>query len=323
MHNEWTTMHAHLNFTPADLATLTDQLDDGITLTTGGDPPPETVVFVAGRPTREQILACQDLRALVIPFAGLPAATQALMRDFPQIAIHNLHHNSSITAEMAITLLMAVARQIIPAHNTFVTHDWTPRFEGPRGIGLRGRTALILGYGAIGERVGRVCEALEMRVWGVRRRPDPRPNVIALDQLDALLPEADALICCLPGTPATEGVIDAARLARLPQGALIVNVGRAAVIDEEALYQALADGHLGGAGLDVWYDYPRTEQRTNHPPSRFPFHTLPNVVMSPHRAGGLGTESVEVGRAEGIAAALNAAKRGEPIPHPVDLDAGY
>jgi phosphoglycerate dehydrogenase-like enzyme len=111
-------------------------------------------------------------------------------------------------------------------------------------------------------------------------------------------------------------------LARLPRGAILVNVARGDVVDEEALYDALASGHLGGAGLDVWYRYPESEEaRAATLPARRPFHELENVVLSPHRAGhGRGTEAA---RAAHLARLLAAAAGGEAIPHRVDLDRGY
>lgn len=327
-------IHAHLLFVPrgevadahhADsLGYLRSLLDSDVTVSYGDSPPPETHVLAAGRPTHEQVAACPNLRALVIPFAGLPTTTRDVMVDFPQVALHNLHHNAAMTAEMALALLLTVSKRIVPSHNTFRRGDWTPRFEGPRNLHLSGRTALVLGYGAVGQQLGGYLHALGMHVLGVRRHADGSDGVHPPDALPDLLPRTDALIVCLPGTPETEGLVDADALAALPEGAVVVNVGRAAVIDEGALYAELARGHLFGAGLDVWYSYPPdAESRPAHPPSTYPFHTLDNVVMSPHRAGGLGTPEVERARMAGLADAFNAMARGERIPHPVNLNAGY
>lgn len=321
------TYHVHLGYTPAPhlLDTLQNQLHGRVVLSIDGDVPPNTQLLIAGRPTRAQLDASDQLAYLLIPFAGLPAVTQTIMRSYPHIAIHNLHHNSSITAEMAITLLMAAARLIVPAHNTFKHGDWSPRYAGgDTAIMLDGKTVLILGYGAIGQRVGAVCRAMGMRVIGVRRTPNGEPDVYPPDALPDLLPQANALIIALPGTPATDGLIGAAELALLPPRAVLVNIGRAAVIDETALYNALANGQLHAAGLDVWYQYPPDEaSRTQTYPATHPFWELDNVVLSPHRGGALHNADVEQMRMDGLAAAINAAAVGETPPHPVDLRLGY
>lgn len=323
------TLHVHLSNAPEPdaLEHLRAALDPAVMLTTGPDLPPNPAyhVLVNGRPTREQITASAYLHTLVIPFAGLPVETRALLRDFPHIAIHNLHHNAPPTAEMALALLLAAAKRLIPSDRDFRRHDWTPRYEPFPSALLAGKRALILGYGAVGERVGAACRALGMTVRGIRRtNAQPDAGIYPPGALRDLLPEADVLVICLPGTDATTGMIGAAELARLPRGAILVNVGRAAVVDEGALYEALCSGHLFGAGLDVWYRYPPDAgSRTHTPPSAYPFHELDSVVLSPHRAGGGANPAIERLRMAALADLLNRAARGEPLPHRVDLDAGY
>ena len=108
----------------------------------------------------------------------------------------------------------------------------------------------------------------------------------------------------------------------MPNGAVLVNVGRGAVVDEAALYQALVSGKLAAAGLDVWYRYPREEKkRTKTLPSQYPFHDLENVVLSPHKAGWLGRE--DDSRMIFLAQMLNAYAVGEELPNKVSLELGY
>ena len=283
-------------------------------------------MLVAGRPEAEDVLAASGLRAVVIPWAGVPSETLKLMRDFPGITLHNLHHNAAPTAELALALLLAAAKCIVPLDGALRKHDWRPRYEQPpRTVLLRGKTVLVLGYGEIGKRVAAACRALGMQVAGVRRAaesvtPDEIHPPAALHEL---LPRAQAVVVCLPLTAQTEGMLGAPELALLPEGALLVNIGRAAIVDEDALYEALASGRLGAAGLDVWYDYPPNEAaRARTPPSRRPFAELDNVVLSPHR-GGLCKET-EALRAAALAELLLAAADGRaPLPGRVDLDAGY
>lgn len=321
-------MHIHIESTPSppERAAFLTQLAEGITVTFGEPPTPATYeLLVMGRPTEMQLRASPSLKMVVIPFAGIPPATRKLLRHFPEIALYNLHHNAPPTAEMAVALLLAVAKGIVPADQALRRLDWTPRYAPQPAVLLQGKTALILGYGNIGQRIGLVLQALGMQVMGTRRRKsDPAAGIYPADHLRDLLPQADLLMVALPATDENDGLLGAAELALLPQGAIVVNVGRATVIDQFALYDALKRGHLFGAGLDVWYHYPTTEpSRTNTAPADFPFHELENVVLSPHRAGGGGIPEIETLRLAALADFINRAARGEPLPNRVDLELGY
>ena len=132
---------------------------------------------------------------------------------------------------------------------------------------LRGSTVLIVGLGAIGREVARLAEAFGMHVLSVRREHG---------DLDELLPQADAVVVTLPLTRETEGLLDADRIASMRDGAIFVNVGRGGVVDEEALVEALREGRLRGAALDVFAEEPL--------PADSPLWELDNVIISPHTA---------------------------------------
>jgi phosphoglycerate dehydrogenase-like enzyme len=317
--------------------TDSDQLDllcsllhPDVTLTAGRELPPSADydILVTGRPRREQITASPNLRALIVPWAGVPQKTQDLMLDFPEITVHNMHHNATATAEMAVTLMLAASKFILPIDRALREHDWRPRYQPNPAVLLAGKEALILGYGTIGQAVARACRGLGMDVIATRRHPaqseDTPDEIHPPDALPSLLPRANVLVLCLPHTPETEGLIGARELDLLPPKAVLVNVARGQVVDEAALYHALRDGALYAAGLDVWYNYPQDEaDRSETPPSAYPFHELDNVVMSPHRAGAGGSEEIERQRMTHLADLINAAARGETMPNRVDLEAGY
>lgn len=309
--------------------TLLDNLDPEIHLQTGEQipQPAEYEILIAGRPTPAQLEASPRLHTLVIPWAGMPEVTAELIAGYPHIRVHNLHHNAVATAETALMLLMAAAKQIIPIERRFRENDWRPRYAPNPAITLSGKTALILGYGSIGQHVGEVCAALGMRVLGTRRSLTSPIRAGAAElypasTLHQLLPQANALIVTLPLTGETRGLIGAAELALLPPQAVVVNVGRGPVIDQFALYEALKEGHLHSAGLDVWYNYPQDEaSRVNTPPADVPFHLLENVVLSPHRGGG--AADIETARMTHLANILNNAAHGKPLPNQIDLERGY
>ncbi len=101
-----------------------------------------------------------------------------------------------------------------------------------------------------------------------------------------------------------------------------MNVGRGAIVDEGALYQALKNGQLAAAGIDVWYNYPKDEaSQANTPPSQYPFGELDNVVLSPHRGGD--DKDIDVARMRDLAELLNAAARGNEMANRVNVVAGY
>jgi len=159
-------------------------------------------------------------------------------------------------------------------------HAWEP-VRGDSAPGdLRGQTLLLVGVGEIGKTMARIAQALGMRVIGVRRSSrqpeDPVDEMHPPAALDQLLPRAQWLALTCPLTGETRGMIDAGRLARLPQGARVINVARGEIIDEQALIAALMGGHLGGAYLDVFEHEPL--------PAESALWDLPNVVLSPHNA---------------------------------------
>ena len=311
------------------LAHLHAQLHLSIQLSQGSELPSDGKVdiLVAGRPKREQLAACPDLQALIIPYAGVPKETCDLMKEFPHISVHNLHYNAAATAEVALALLLAAAKYLLPIDRAFRAHDWTPRYEPNPAFLLENKSVLVLGYGAIGKRVARACLGLGMRVKALRRNfngseSNSDVEVHPSHELHHLLPETEVLIICLPLTSETEGLIDEHALDLLPERAILVNVARGPIVNESALFQALGDGKLYAAGLDVWYKYPEDETtRSSTAPSQYPFHELDNVVMSPHRAGG--AIDLEFNRMEALAELLNAVARDEPMPNRVDITLGY
>lgn len=323
-------LHVHFDrpLTDDESGHLKPALSPGIVVTEGGDPPVGADILISGRPTRAQLAAAPGLRAVVIPWAGLPDEARNLMRDFPGITVHNLHHNAAPVAELAVALLLAASKFVLRYDRALRANDWRIRYErSTPTVLLEGRTALILGYGAIGRRVAVICRALGMTTLATRRNlaaptADGETEVHPADSLRELLPRAAAVIICLPHTPETDGLLGAAELALLPTGAVLVNIGRGPIVDEKALYEALRDGHLSAAGLDVWYSYPPdAAARADWPPSACPFHELDNVVMSPHR-GGAADETPRL-RMAALAEMLNAAAGGGEMGNVVDVGVGY
>lgn len=155
---------------------------------------------------------------------------------------------------------------------------------------LAGKTIAIVGAGKIGARVGRIARAFDMRAVGVVARPSPaRAAEMGLDELRGqddlreVLAHADVVVLATPHTPATDKLIDAAALAAMRPGVVLVNVARGAVVDEPALIEALRSGHVAFAALDVAAVEPL--------PADSPLWDMPNVLISPHSASTVAGES--------------------------------
>ena len=195
--------------------------------------------------------------------------------------------------QRGIRLTTSSGANAVPIAQTVLWYllDWSRRAERWRDaqrrkawerhsvIELEGRTLGVVGLGPIGSEVARLGAALRMRVVGVRRTPrgDEPCETWPLARLDELCRIANALVLAVPLSDATRHLLDARRLALLPQGAFLVNVGRGALVEEAALGAALASGPLGGAGLDVFEIEPL--------PAESPLWSMPNVIVTPHNSG--------------------------------------
>ena len=181
---------------------------------------------------------------------------------------------SASVPELTFGLMLAVLRRIHPLASQLAAGDWPEAMGGT----LAGRTLGVLGLGRHGRPVARIAAAFGMPVlaWDRdpgRDYPDDEPVAERLP-LDDLLERSDVVSVHLKLSPASTGLLDAGRLARMRPGAILINTARGAIVDESALVAALADGRLGGAGLDVFSTEPL--------PADHPLRTAPNVVLTPH-----------------------------------------
>ncbi|MGH9369372.1 MAG: NAD(P)-dependent oxidoreductase, partial [Thermoanaerobaculia bacterium] len=170
-----------------------------------------------------------------------------------------------------------------------------------------------LGYGRIGQAVARRARAFDMGVWAIRRdvtRSDTQGLAFlgGPDALDEVLRRADYLVITLSLTAATRGLLGERELRLMKPTAVLINVARAEIVDEEALYRALVQKTIAGAALDVWYRYQTGAGPTF--PARHAFHELPNVLMTPHVSGW--SEGMLEARAKLIAKNIDRVARGEP-----------
>ena len=321
-------MRVHFLYPPSEQNKiyLEGLLDKKILLSYGEEIPTDEIqILVAGRPKAHHFEDHPSIETLIIPWAGLPPETAEVLRSFPGIKVHNIHHNAAPAAELTLALLLAVAKEVLPHDQTLRAGDWSMRYRESDSQLLAGKTALVLGFGEIGKLIKRYLTALGVEVLVVKRTAGERfqeESIFPVSKLHNLLPRAEILILALPLTLETERLISKQEIDLLPANAVLINISRAVIVDQEALFNALKERRIYGAGLDVWYNYPQTEaDRKNTAPADFPFHDLDNVVLSPHRGGKV--DATEKMRMEGVAGLLNAAAKGEDLPNPVDLELGY
>jgi len=215
-----------------------------------------------------------------IDLDGLPASC----------AVCNCYGHEPPIAEYVTAALLNRHIPLTAADAALRRGDWSwglGRASSLRGEWSGSRLG-IAGYGHIGREVARKAAAFDVEVHVANRSPVDDPARVTrwwpLDELAAMCAGVDALVVTLPAGPGTDGLVGAACLDALPAHALLVNVGRGAVVDEDALYAALAERRIGGAVIDTWYVYPTPD--APHPtPGRRPFHELDNVVMTPHFSG--------------------------------------
>jgi len=191
---------------------------------------------------------------------------------------------------------------------------WGSTVGGPLRQELGGKTVGVVGLGRMGREIVQRTAAMGVRVLGCSRsRPeglDALERWYPFDELDALLGACDFVILCIAQTPETVGLFDAARIARMRRDAVLVNLARGPVVGEEALFDALVRRTIGGAVIDVWWQYPDMAAPDRRG-SALPFHELRNVMMTPHSSQW--TESMMDRRWDMIVANLRRLHRGEPL----------
>jgi phosphoglycerate dehydrogenase-like enzyme len=193
-------------------------------------------------------------------------------------------------AEGAVALVLSLAKRVVQRNYMFRMGR-----DGVRGVGLKGKTAGILGLGNIGIEVAKRLQAFDMEIIGLRRHPDPELkkdlnlNFLGTSKdLDYFMKESDFVIVTVPLTPETRGMIGEKEIRLMKPSAFIVNVARAAIIQEEPLYRALEEGRIAGAGIDVWWKphwWDPIWNSEGKDASEYPFWELPNVICTPHNIG--------------------------------------
>lgn len=227
--------------------------------------------------------------------------------------MNNRGTHDAKSGEFALMAILMLANRI----PEMVTNQRASRWHKLWGAVLAGRRITIVGLGVLGGATARHASAFGMHVTGVRTTPAPHPHctrVVGTDQLDAVLPQTEFLVLACPLTDATRNLMHRQRLALLPQGAGIVNIGRGELADQDALCDMLDSFHLGGAVLDVFTPEPI--------PPGHRLWTTPNLIISPHTSADdpatYNPRSLDI-----FLDNLRAWRDGTPLPNRFDPARGY
>lgn len=241
----------------------------------------DDVEILAGWPAPDLLVAGAKLRWYQQWSAGsdwLLRYPETVARPFIATSASGVHPVQ--IAEHTFAMLLSYVRKLHEA----VRHQAAREWKAPPGESLGElyeKTLLMVGLGAIGQRIAQVGAALGMRVWGMRRTQGNAPTGIEAvhppDQLLDLLPHCDFVVLAPPLTRETRGMIGERELRAMKPTTFLVNMGRGKLIDEAALIRALQEGWIGGAGLDVFETEPL--------PAGSPLWAMPNVIMTAHYAG--------------------------------------
>lgn len=280
-----------------------------------GDPANAEVLFfrwgLSAEATR-RLISTPGLRWMHTASAGVDHILFPELRD-SDILLTNASGVFDIPiAETVLAYMLAVVKRL----PEFLTQQREHRWQKLPLRELRGLTVGIVGLGSIGAEVARLCRAFGMRVLGLRRRPAPSDvadEVLPPEHLHDLLSRSDFVVIAAPLTEQTQGLIGRAELAAMKPTAWLINISRGAIVDEEALIEALREGRIGGACLDVFAEEPL--------PAESPLWEMPNVLITPHNSWS--SPHIEEREIELFLENLRRYVAGEPLLNVVDKQAGY
>jgi phosphoglycerate dehydrogenase-like enzyme len=235
------------------------------------------VIMIANMPLKGEVIrACKNLKFINVAFTGVDHVDLAAAKEMGVKVSNASGYSTQSVAELALGMMLSLLRNV-PQVEERCRAGKTK--DGLVGTELQGKTVGIVGAGAIGQNTGRLCKAFGCKVIAYNHRPKQAAEgtIDEFVDLDTLTRESDIISLNCPLNDSTRGMFDAGRIAMMKKTAILINVARGPVVDSRALADALNEGRIAGAGIDVFETEPPLD--VNHPL----LHT-PNTIVTPHVA---------------------------------------
>lgn len=256
-------------------------------------------IIIGWRPSLDLLKSAKKLKLFINPGTGVKHHIENFreINKLRKVILSNGHGHAYAVAQHTVAMLLSLMSRIILHHNWMHEGVWRTSDDKDifsASVQLRNKKIGLLGYGAINKYVHQFLSGFENEFHILKKDlgigiPDlgfkKKIFKYAIKDLNKFLKAIDILIIAVPHTTKTEGLIGKKELKLLGKNSLLVNVARGTIVNEESLYEALKKNIIGGAALDVWYNYnPDKDKKGRQYPFKYPFHELSNLLMSPHRA---------------------------------------
>jgi phosphoglycerate dehydrogenase-like enzyme len=273
--------------------------------------------------TKKIIGTAKKLKLIQVPWTGMDTFDFTVAQDCT-IPICNTHSNADSVAEMTLAIILDLLKKLSFHDRKMRTGSWN-RDQEPLDLKskmLGQQTVCIIGYGNIGARVAKLTKAFGAKIIAAGGHTDDEivSEAYGRNDIKKAIARADVVVCTIPLTNETRGLINADLISTLKDGAILVNVSRGAVLDEDAVWNALESGKLGAFGSDVWWNAPKRGESQSYPSSKHEFWKKENVLLSPHRAGFVEDSLPHL---DGAIANIIALIKGEALSGIVDVKKGY
>jgi len=270
------------------------------------------------------IETAKSLKLIQVPWTGMDTFDFDSVKNC-KAQICNTHSNADSVAEIGVTLVLDLLKKVSYHDRKMRNGDWN-RNQKPLDLKskmLNKQTVCILGFGNIGSRVGKMISAFGAKVIAVddhARTGEVASEVYKNEEIVTALSKSDVVICTLPLTVETRGFINSSIINCMKDGVVFVNISRAAVVDEDSVWESLENGKISAFGSDVWWNAPKRGESQSYPSLKHEFWKKDNVLMSPHRAGFIENALPHL---DGAIDNIIALAKGNDLVGVVDISKGY
>lgn len=285
---------------------------------------PYADIFLGPYVNEKMLSVAKNLKLIQVPWTGMDTFNFDAVKG-KNITVCNTHSNADCVAELAITLVLDLLKKVSYHDRKMRVGNWN-RDQSPLDLKskmLSKQTVCILGFGNIGSRIGKFIAAFGAKIIAVDGRAvtgEIASEVYPNDQIKTALSKADVVICTIPLTDTTRGFIDDDIFSSMNDGVVFVNMSRAAVVDEDAVWTAINSGKIGAFGSDVWWNSPKRGESQSYPSVKYEFWKMDNVLMSPHRAGFIENSFPHL---DGAIENIIAVTKGHKLSGIVDTNSGF